>query len=66
MNMVAEGYYASKCIFNINKKIEAEIPIATQFIKYYGKSQDAKVRVLRELKKYWCKPPAPKGEERID
>ena len=28
MNMVAEGYYASKTIFNINKKIEADIPIA--------------------------------------
>jgi glycerol-3-phosphate dehydrogenase (NAD(P)+) len=29
MNMVAEGYYASKCIFNINKKIGADIPIAS-------------------------------------
>ena len=28
MNMVAEGHNASKCIFNINKKIGAEIPIA--------------------------------------
>jgi len=28
MNMVAEGYYASKCIYNINKKIRADIPIA--------------------------------------
>ena len=28
MNMVAEGYYASKCIHNINKKIGAEIPMA--------------------------------------
>lgn len=28
MNMVAEGYYASKCIYNINKKILADIPIA--------------------------------------
>lgn len=28
MNMVAEGYYASKCIFNINRTIGAEIPIA--------------------------------------
>jgi glycerol-3-phosphate dehydrogenase (NAD(P)+) len=28
MNMVAEGYYASKTIFNINKKIGADIPIA--------------------------------------
>lgn len=28
MNMVAEGYYASKTIFNINKKIAGDIPIA--------------------------------------
>jgi glycerol-3-phosphate dehydrogenase (NAD(P)+) len=28
MNMVAEGHNASKCIFNINKKIGADIPIA--------------------------------------
>lgn len=28
MNMIAEGYYASKCIFEINKKINADMPIA--------------------------------------
>jgi glycerol-3-phosphate dehydrogenase (NAD(P)+) len=28
MNMVAEGYYASKCIYNINKKLGADMPIA--------------------------------------
>ncbi|HEU4607903.1 MAG TPA: NAD(P)H-dependent glycerol-3-phosphate dehydrogenase, partial [Chitinophagaceae bacterium] len=28
MNMVAEGYYASKCIFEVNKTICAEMPIA--------------------------------------
>jgi glycerol-3-phosphate dehydrogenase (NAD(P)+) len=28
MNMVAEGYNASKCIFNINKDLGAEIPVA--------------------------------------
>lgn len=28
MNMVAEGYYASKCMFAINKKINADMPIA--------------------------------------
>ena len=28
MNMVAEGYYAARCIFNINKSIKATIPIA--------------------------------------
>lgn len=28
MNMVAEGYYASKCIYHINQKIGADMPIA--------------------------------------
>ncbi|MEO6188953.1 MAG: NAD(P)H-dependent glycerol-3-phosphate dehydrogenase [Ginsengibacter sp.] len=28
MNMVAEGYNASKCMYNINKKVKAEMPIA--------------------------------------
>jgi glycerol-3-phosphate dehydrogenase (NAD(P)+) len=29
LNMVAEGYNASKCIFIANKTIQAQIPIAT-------------------------------------
>lgn len=33
MNMVAEGYYAAKCIYNINKKIGADIPIAETIYK---------------------------------
>ena len=33
MNMVAEGYYASRCICNINKKIGADIPIAETIYK---------------------------------
>lgn len=28
MNMVAEGYYASRCMYNLNKTFGAEIPIA--------------------------------------
>jgi glycerol-3-phosphate dehydrogenase (NAD(P)+) len=28
MNMVAEGYNASKCIYHINEKVKAEMPIA--------------------------------------
>ena len=28
LNMVAEGYNASKCIYNINKTVQAEMPIA--------------------------------------
>lgn len=33
MNMVAEGYYASKCIYNINKEIAADMPIAATIYK---------------------------------
>ena len=33
MNMVAEGYNASKCIFNINKSVDAAIPIAETVYK---------------------------------
>lgn len=33
MNMVAEGYNASKCIYHINKKIEADMPIAETVYK---------------------------------
>lgn len=28
MNMVAEGYFASRCMFNLNKNIKADMPIA--------------------------------------
>ena len=33
MNMVAEGFYASRCIYNINKTVAAEIPIAEMIYK---------------------------------
>jgi glycerol-3-phosphate dehydrogenase (NAD(P)+) len=33
MNMVAEGYNAAKCIYNINKKINADLPIAETVYK---------------------------------
>ena len=33
MNMVAEGYYASSCIFNMNQKMGAEMPIAETVYK---------------------------------
>ncbi|OSZ80868.1 glycerol-3-phosphate dehydrogenase [Chitinophagaceae bacterium IBVUCB2] len=33
MNMVAEGYNASKCIYNINKSVDAAIPIAETVYK---------------------------------
>jgi glycerol-3-phosphate dehydrogenase (NAD(P)+) len=33
MNMVAEGYNAAKCIYNINKSVDASIPIAETVYK---------------------------------
>jgi glycerol-3-phosphate dehydrogenase (NAD(P)+) len=33
MNMVAEGYYASRCMHNINQHIKADIPIAETIYK---------------------------------
>ena len=33
MRMVAEGYNASKCMFTINQKIKADMPIATTIYK---------------------------------
>ena len=33
MNMVAEGYNASKCMFNINQQFKAEMPIAESIYK---------------------------------
>lgn len=41
MNMVAEGYYASKCIYNINKNIGADIPIAETVYKILWERMNA-------------------------
>ncbi|MEJ0103083.1 MAG: NAD(P)H-dependent glycerol-3-phosphate dehydrogenase [Bacteroidota bacterium] len=39
MNMVAEGYYAARCIFNINKSVKATIPIAETVYKVLWEQQ---------------------------
>ena len=41
MNMVAEGYYAAKCIHNINKKTGADIPVAETIYKILWKKLNA-------------------------
>ena len=28
MNMIAEGYYASSCVYEVNKQFKVEMPIA--------------------------------------
>ena len=41
MNMVAEGYYASRCIYNINRDINAEIPSAETIYKILWERMNA-------------------------
>ena len=41
MNMVAEGYNASKCIYNINKKTLADMPIAEMIYKILWENMPA-------------------------
>jgi glycerol-3-phosphate dehydrogenase (NAD(P)+) len=41
MNMVAEGYYASRCIYNINKTIGADIPVAETIYKILWEKMNA-------------------------
>lgn len=51
MNMVAEGYYAVKCIHEINKKHNANIPIcrAIYAILYEQHSPSLEMRLLTDL-----------------
>jgi glycerol-3-phosphate dehydrogenase (NAD(P)+) len=39
MNMVAEGYYAAKCMFNLNRFIKADMPIAETVYKILWERQ---------------------------
>lgn len=41
LNMVAEGYNASKCIYHTNEKVQAEIPILDVIYKILWKDLDA-------------------------
>ncbi len=51
MNMVAEGYYATYCIYQMNKELNASIPIidAVYRILYEGKPQELELRKLCDV-----------------
>ena len=50
MNMVAEGYYAVKSIYEMNKKFEVDMPImdAVYRILYEGISPVVEMKILSE------------------
>jgi len=50
MNMVAEGYYATKCIMEINKKYQVELPItkAVYHILYDKISASVEMKILSD------------------
>jgi glycerol-3-phosphate dehydrogenase (NAD(P)+) len=50
MKMIAEGYYATKCIWSINKKYNVYMPIteAVYNILYEGKSPAREIQLLTE------------------
>lgn len=51
MNMIAEGYYASKCMFEINKKYKVEMPImnAVYNILYQKKQAREEIKSITGL-----------------
>ena len=50
MNMIAEGYYAVKCVYEINKKYNVEMPItnAVYNIIYNNKDPRREMSLLSE------------------
>lgn len=50
LNMIAEGYYSSKCIFGINKKFNVDMPIAeaVYHILYENRSPKKEIAHLAE------------------
>ena len=50
LGMVAEGYYAAKCIHEINEKYQVEMPIldALYAILYERKSPQAQIKIIAE------------------
>jgi glycerol-3-phosphate dehydrogenase (NAD(P)+) len=51
MNMVAEGYYAVKCVFEINKTYQVNMPITTAVYKIIYQNSDVR-REIAELSNF--------------
>ena len=51
MNMVAEGYYAVKCVFEINKTYQVSMPITTAVYKIIYQNSDVR-REIAELSNF--------------
>jgi len=51
MNMVAEGYYAVKCVFEINKTYQINMPITTAVYKIIYQNSDVR-REIAELSNF--------------
>ncbi len=53
MNMIAEGYYAVKCIYELNKKYKVRLPVceAVYHILYEQKSPKSEMKLLSDVLK---------------
>jgi glycerol-3-phosphate dehydrogenase (NAD(P)+) len=53
MNMIAEGYYAVKCVVEINKKYNVDMPITNSVYNIIYNKKDAK-KEMEKLQDYLC------------
>lgn len=50
MNMIAEGYYALKCIYEINQKYKVEMPITYAVYQIvFGQTRQSTAKVIQQL-----------------
>jgi glycerol-3-phosphate dehydrogenase (NAD(P)+) len=45
MNMIAEGYYAVKCVYEINKQYNVDMPITNAVYRIIYQKQDPKKEI---------------------